>query len=575
MSNRGDRRPAEQLPGYDGPDAWWPWKQPTPTLEERIWKALDWRSPCNMQVYADPRLQLDNLLNLQEYADRLRPVKCHEAAAGFSLMMGLADDRLFSEADKLSFCDVAERPVARAYQAAMKVLDAHYYDKRLKVGPTYLVAARIVLQCVDIELLLRDMHQKQRELSALANGKSARLSPGTFNIVPDILAHWRRLQIGGKPFKGSRLDAATNRFNRDRTVLRESVDNATSGLQEKFGCYCNDLAIPPEKVFQRWYNLIVDGILRHHFSWAPSPRSLPVCFEEGRNKRTDKPKPAAALQTVELPDKDFLGPWRAEALEYWGYWGDATKLAQGLADGYLQPDIFAAYNGARDYSDPILIWHPQAPADWQQLINALPDGKQKTKLKDKNADIEQRVSDKKHKSARYDYFSGGWRWTSKAVSPPRACRSGLDPRGYAFGREWRSKYDWGTLTGLSLRVPVNNSASDAYRPMVNPAPARRRHVGIRSPYFCGPVTEIDGKLYPRAVSNVADPNDVWVSNGKLRVLDAEKTHLRRQELSLLQREARPRIIDDDDDDAEPDVDDVVDWMEIAQTREDGFCFSES
>jgi hypothetical protein len=516
MANRGDLRPAEQLPGYDGPDAYWPWGKRVatgweqPTLEERIWLTLDWHSPCNMQVYADPTLHL--WLNEDwRPGERLvlllggdgGPLTPQEKAAGFSLMMGLADDRLFSEADNLSFCDVAERPVARAYQAAMKVLDARYYDKRLRVTPAYLAAARIVLQCVDIELLLRDLPQKQRELSALANGKSTRLSPGSSNILPDILAHWRKLRIGGKPFKGSRLDAATNRFNRDRSVLSESVDRATSSLQEKFGCYCNDLAIAPEKVFQQWYNFIEDGILRHHFFWTPSPRSLPVCFEDGRNKRTDEPKPAAALQTVELPDKDFLGPWRAEALEYWGYWGDATKLPQGLADGYLQPDTFPAYNGARDYdSDPILIWHPQAPANWRQLINALPDGRQKTKLKDKNADIEQRVSDKRHKSARYDYFSGGHCWTSKAVPPARP---------------------------------------------------NRRPPGIRSPYFCGPIIEINGKIYPRAVVHPPLPAAITSRSPSCR-----------------------RSIGGAANDAEPDdVDDVVDRIEITQTREDGFCFSES
>ena len=521
MANRGDLRPAEQLPGYDGPDAYWWWgkRVPTggweqPTLEERIWLTLHWRDPRNMQVYADPRLQLDNLLNLKEYADRLRPVKSHEAAAAFSLMMGLADDRLFSEADDFSFCDVAERPVARAYQAAMKVLDAYYYDKRLKIGPTHLAAARIVAQCVDIELLLRDMHQKQRELSALAKGKSRRLSPGTFNIVPDILAHWRKLQIGGKPFKGSRLDAATNRYERDRSVLSESVDNATSGLQEKFGCYCNDLAIPPEKAIRKWYNIIEEEKNSHTdgwrgpalvrsaiFFWAPAPRSLPVCFEEGRNKRTDEPKPAAPLQTVELPDENFLGPWRAEALEYWGYWGDATKLPDGLADGYLQPDTFPAYNGARDYdSDPILIWHPQAPADWHQLINALPDGRQKTKLEDKNADIEQLVSDKKHKSASYDYFSGRHRWTSKAAPPRRPSA-------------WRSYY--------------------------------------------GPVREVNGKPHQRRYERIVVP-------------DASNSYW-----NLSPKQMRSKVVFSAAAERDYAVPDVVDQFEDAMTRDDGFCFAES
>lgn len=454
MANLGDRRPASQLPGYDG----------------------DWRDPRNMQVYADPMLQLenllDNLLNLQEYVDRLRLLRSHKRAAGtrlrkssawyaFPLMMGLADDRLVSKADNVSFCDVIEKPVARACQAAMKVLDAYYTEKRLKVGPTYLAAARIVIQCVEVELLRHDLLQKKRELSALAKGKSIRLSPGTFNIVPDILARWRGLQIpGGKPFEGSRLDAVANRFNRDRSVLRESVDNAISRLQDKFGCYCNDLAIPPEKAIRPCYN----------------------CFEDGRNRRVDKPKPA--LQAVKLPDADFLGPWRTEAL---GYWGDATKLPQGLADGYLQPNISPAYRGAVDYeSDPMLIWHPQLPADWRQLIQALPDGRQKTKLKDKDAEIERLVSDQKHRSESRDYFGGYHDWKSKAVPPARP---------------------------------------------------NRRPPGIRSPYFCGPVIEIGDKLYPRAVG------------------------------------ARQRVVVGGD--AELDVGDVVDRIEITQNREDRFCFPES
>ena len=525
MANLGDRRPAEQLPGYDGPDANWPWGKRVatgweqPTLEERIWLTLDWRSPLNMQVYADPTLDLDNLLNLPECSNRLRPVKRHEAAAAFSLMMGLADDRLFSEADELSFSDIAERPVARAYQAALKVLDAHYYDKRLRVTPAYLAAARIVLQCVDVELLLRDMHQKKRELSALANGKSRRLSPGTFNVVPDILAHWRGLQIGGKKFKGSRLDAASNCYERDRSALSESYYRATSGIQEEYGCYANELAIPPEKVSQKWYNRVVNGILRPHFFWAPAPRPAPACFEEGRNKRTDKPKPA--LQIRELPDKDSLGPWRAEALEYWGiaegeemfperYWGN-TKLPQGLADGYLQPDIFPAYNGARDYdSDPVLIWHPQLPADWGQLIDALPEGTQKTKLQDKNAEIEWHLN-KNHKSASYDYLSGGHR-KSKAVPPPAPCRTVSISLDRDLKRQWTSKYDWGTLSPIEdgtdnegsapLRCPVNNLAGvDLATPriMINWMPSCR-HVGIRHRDFCGPVTQIKGKLYPRAAA---------------------------------------------------------------------------
>lgn len=188
-----------------------------------------------------------------------------------------------------------------------------------------------------------------------------------------------------------------------------------------------------------------------------------MCFEDGRNKRTDKP--AAALQTIELPDEDFLGPWRAEALEYWGYWGEATQLPQGFADGYLQPEtflprdnglgddhsvgcvskpavLFSGYDG-----DPVLIWHPQSPIDWYGVIKALPDSREKTNLKYQNLDIELRVADGGHGAARFDYFSGGHRWKSKAI-----------PRSHS---------------------------------------SARRPVGVNSLYFCGPVINTGSELRPR------------------------------------------------------------------------------
>jgi hypothetical protein len=190
LPNRGDRRPVSELPGYEP----------------------DWRDPRNMQFYTEPMLELEKLLNLQEYpafnvqeyADKLRLLRSHEVAAAFSLMMGLADDRLVSLADDLALCD-AETPTARGYQAAIEVLRAYYFDKRLKVEPVYLVAARIIAQCVDVELLARDLPQKKRELSALANsasklqaladGKLIRLSPGTFNVVPFMLAGHSLLKL--------------------------------------------------------------------------------------------------------------------------------------------------------------------------------------------------------------------------------------------------------------------------------------------------------------------------------------------------------------------------------------------
>jgi hypothetical protein len=226
----GDRRAPEILPGYDP----------------------DWRDPRNAQVYPDPLLDLDALLDLQKYADlnlqdladRLRVVTRHDAAAAFALMTGLADERLRNEA--VSFCDPFERPVARAYQAAMKVIGAHYIEKRLRVGATYLAAARIVVQCVEAELLLHDLPQKKRELSALAKGKAIRLSPWTFNTVADVLARYRDLQVDGKAFEGSRLDAVAKIHGRDRSTIGESVNFAAiPNLQEVFGRYCNDFSIPP------------------------------------------------------------------------------------------------------------------------------------------------------------------------------------------------------------------------------------------------------------------------------------------------------------------------------------------
>jgi hypothetical protein len=64
----------------------------------------------------------------------------------------------------------------------------------------------------------------------------------------------------------------------------------------------------------------------------------------------------------------------------------------------------------------MLIRHPQPAADWQQTVNALPNSKLKTRLADQNAAIEGLVSDKKHKSASDDYFSGGHHWKSRAVA---------------------------------------------------------------------------------------------------------------------------------------------------------------
>jgi hypothetical protein len=467
--------------GHDGPDAKWPWKRPT--LAEQRWLEADWRDPRNMQVYAEPALLAELKTDWRPrphqplvllFATQARPLTRHEAAAGFSLMSGLAGDRMVSPADDLALCD-AETLTARAYQAAIKVLQAYYLDKRLRVEPAYLRAARIVIQCVELELLLRDLHQKQRELSALlgnpremhalAKGKWPRLSPGSFNIVSRMLA-------------GPSQDAAASYFERERSVLRESYNRAIFDIERKFSWYFTDLWIPPKRAGRECYNIYRDV----SSDWDR--------FVEPKFAEANRPP---------LPKADDY--WLvAEALEYWG---GPTRLPAGLAEDYTSAQLAGRhgewragrwpcvlksgvnYKGERDYdSDPdgvLIIAHPQQAADWWGLIDALPDGAPKSKLKDKNTDIEQLLSDSKHKSAVADYFSGGQRWTSKAVKPARA--------------------------------------------------SARRSVSIRSPDFCGPVIEIGDKLYPRAVDNVAEPDNV--------------------------------------------VPDVVDQWDDAMTREDAFCFAES
>jgi hypothetical protein len=473
--------------GYDGPDAKWPWKRST--LAERHWLEADWRDPRNMQVYAEPTLLAELKTDWRPrphqplvllFATHARPLTRHEAAAGFSLMSGLAGDRMVSAADDLALCD-AETLTARAYQAAIKVLQAYYLDKRLRVEPAYLRAARIVIQCVELELLLRDLRQKQRELSALlgnpremhalAKGKWPRLSPGSFNIVSRMLA-------------GPSQDAAASYFERERSVLRESYNRAIFDIEGKFSSYFTDLWIPPKRAARECYNIYRDV----SNDWDR--------FVEPKFAEANRPP---------LPKTDDY--WLvAEALEYWG---GPTRLPAGLAEDYTSAQLAGRhgewragrwrcvlksgvnYRGERDYdSDPdgaVIIAHPQQAADWRRLIDALPDGAPKSKLKDKNTDIEQLLSDSKHQSAVANYFSGGQRWTSEAVKRRSSAR---------------------------------------------------RSVSVGSLYFCGPVTEIDGKLYPRAVG------------------------------------ARPRIIDDAD--AEPDVvRDIVDVLDDAMNREDDFCFSES
>jgi hypothetical protein len=196
----GDRWPASVLPpGYDP----------------------DWRH--NVQVYP-AALKLGDLWDLTKYfSDHSRMVGHHDTAAAFGLMTGLANDRLVNE--DISFCDPIEQPVGRAFQAAIKVLDAFYSDERLRVDPAYLAAARIVVLCVQAELFLHDLVQKKRELSAWALGKARHPSPGAFNTVPDVLALWRGLRIGGEAFEGSRLDAVAHRFGLDRSTISESVNN--------------------------------------------------------------------------------------------------------------------------------------------------------------------------------------------------------------------------------------------------------------------------------------------------------------------------------------------------------------
>jgi hypothetical protein len=251
----GDRRPPELLPGYDP----------------------DWRR--NAQIYP-AALKLDDLWDLKKYfSDHSRTVGHHDIAAAFGLMMGLADDHLVT--NDVSFCDPSEKPVGRAYQAAVKVIDAFYLDKRLRVEPTYLAAARIVVLRVHAELFLHDLVQKKRELSAWALSKARHPSPGAFNTVPDVLALWRGLRIGGEAFEGSRLDAVADRFDLDRSTVSESVNNvAIPHLQETFGLYCKGLPIPHKTGGRPCYSKV---------------------FEDGRNERTDHLQPALA-PPVKLDD---------------------------------------------------------------------------------------------------------------------------------------------------------------------------------------------------------------------------------------------------------------------------------
>jgi hypothetical protein len=371
-----------------------------PRLAEQLWFDLDWRDPKYMQEYADPTLRLDILLNMREEyaAGRLRPLTSHEAVAGFSLMMTLTDDFVG-----------AETPTARAYQAAMKVLYAYYFEKRRKVNPAHLLAARIVVQSVEIELLLRDYHQKKRELRAIANspvklrnlakGASPRLSPGSFNTFSYMLAGFTQRE-------------AAERFDREQTVLGESLNSAMAAIQKRFGAACrDDGGIPPQTTDRACYNVGID---------VPG------------KKRLVEPKAEARLRTKAIDDS-----WFAEALEYWGYWGHATRFLCGLAEDYSDTKFPTA---ARDYSDPsgvVIVTHPQPAADWSSIIGVLPDafpeGKLKSKLEDANSEISFLVSDANHGRDAANYLRGSHHWKSKVVSPPSPCRS------VGVGQDWKAK----------------------------------------------------------------------------------------------------------------------------------------
>ncbi len=434
----GEQRRPELLPGYDP----------------------DWRS--SVQIYP-AALELGDLWDLGKYFERQLRLIGHRDTGAFAAMARLADDlsKIKSRISKTTFCDPAEQPVGRAFQAAIKALAAFYFDKRLRA--THLDAARIVVLCVHAELYLRDIAQKQRELAAWAVG-GRHPSPGAFNIVPDFLALWRGLQIG--EFEGRRLEAIADRFGLDRSTIGQVKNVAMPYLQRKFGRYCRGLAIPPQTT------------------------RVP-CYNDLKDLRRDAPKPALA-PPVELPDETFLGAWRAEALEYWGYWGDATKLPQGLAAGCRQANVY----GIRDYSsDGVLIQHPQAPANWAQIV-ALPNGKDKNRLQDQDAAIEALVSDAKRKSAIVDYFTGAHHWKTKEVKRwERANTIAL----------WSAARAGPTLVALLASK-------------IHP----RRSASIRSPSFCGPVIEIAGELYPRAVGskvyrpdNIIEPRNI----GPLDVVD--------------------------------------------------------
>jgi hypothetical protein len=159
-------------------------------------------------------------------------------------MTRLADDRMVSLSDYLAICD-ADTPTARAYQAALEVLRAYYLDKRLRVEPAYLVAARIVVQCIEIVLLLRDYTQWARELKftanshvklrALAKGAWLQMSPGTFYFVSQYLASMTLTDIGMQ-------------CRRHRSVIRDRIDGALFSIQQEYGHYCvGDTHTPPQR----------------------------------------------------------------------------------------------------------------------------------------------------------------------------------------------------------------------------------------------------------------------------------------------------------------------------------------
>jgi hypothetical protein len=261
----------------------------------------------------------------------------------------------------------------------------------------------------------------------------------------------------------------------------------------------------------------------------PPAKAVRTCYyvDEGiKNKRVVKPQVASVVRLT-FPRADGNGSL-AEALRACGD-VTITRLPPGLAeDSYVpsrtKPDLTASEEtrwqpgerskwwlptriplGERDYdSNPgvVIIRHYQRPADWRQIINALPnDDHRKSKLRDINANIA-RVLSGTHRSFAASYLRGDHHWTSEPVSPPSPCRS------IGVGRDWKAK---GLAKPLLRPIQISYDWKATVPLPINDTPTRGGVVGVRSPYFCGPIIQIGGKVYPRAATRNAHVTRIAVT----------------------------------------------------------------